>query len=142
MARPVPAETRIHVRVIVRGPLPGVAVALQLGRDGLQAPKHATKTKVTFETEATVTRTASGDLRLSGPAVQGPPSGRFLYINWGRRAGQNGSCWDRRAKVMLTLIGSEAIKKGATLEAEVEGVAGDGGPCCGTVPLRNGWQIV
>jgi len=140
-----PAGT-IRLRVLVRNPMPGVAVGMQIGRDGLQAPKPATKAKLTFETEAKVTRAPSGELRLTGPAIQGPPNARFIYVNWGRRAGQHDTVWDRRAKVMLTTLDSKRIEacqaKGATLEAEIDGVGKDGGPCCATVPLLGGWKSV
>jgi hypothetical protein len=134
----------IRLRVLVRNPIPGVAVAMQIGRDDLQPPKPATKTKLTFETEATVTRAPSGELRLTGSAIQGPPAARFIYVNWGRRAGQQDTCWDRRAKVMLTTVDRKMIEacqaKGATLETEINGTGTDGGPCCATVPLLVGWR--
>ena len=118
---------------------------MQIGRDDLQPPKPATKAKLTFETEAKITRAASGELRLTGPAVQGPPATRFLYVNWGQRAGQKDTCWDRRAKVMLTTLDRKMIEtcqaKGATLETEINGTGNDGGPCCATVPLLGGWRI-
>jgi hypothetical protein len=135
----------IRLRVLVHNPMPGVAVAMQIGRDDLQPPKPATKTKLTFETEAKVTRAPSGDLRLTGPAIQGPPNARFIYVNWGRRAGQKDTVWDRRAKVMLTTVDGKRIEscqtKGATLETEIDGIGKDGGPCCATVPLLGGWKL-
>jgi len=145
----MPAKTSppstIRLRVLVHNPMPGVAVGMQIGRDDLQPPKPATKAKLTFETEANVTRAPSGDLRLTGPAIQGPPNARFIYVNWGRRAGQNDTVWDRRAKVMLTTVDSNRIEacltKNATLETEVDGIGKDGGPCCATVPLLGGWKL-
>lgn len=141
---PTEAST-IRLRVVVHNPLAGVAVAMQVGRDGLQPPKPATKAKLTLETEAKLTRAASGALRLTGPAIQGPPAARFLYVNWGRRAGQKDTPWDRRAKVMLTTIDRKTIEacqaKGATLETEISGIGSDGGPCCATVPLLGGWRL-
>jgi hypothetical protein len=47
-----------------------------------------------------VVATATGGYTLRGPAAQGPPA-RFVYVHSGTRAGQVGSCWDRRAKVPL-----------------------------------------
>ena len=35
----------------------------------------------------------------------------------------------------------QALADGATLEAQIEGRARDGGPCCATVPLLSGWKI-
>lgn len=141
---PIAAPT-IRLRVVVLNPLAGVAVAMQIGRDDLQPPRLTTKTKLTFETDAKITRAASGALRLTGPAIQGPPAARFLYVNWGRRAGQKDTLWDRRAKVMLTTVDRKTIEaclaKGATLETQISGIGRDGGPCCATVPLLGGWRL-
>jgi hypothetical protein len=145
MAAKTSAHTTVRLRVLVRNPIPGVAVAMQIGRDDLQPPKPATKTKLTFETQAKVACTPSGEMRLTGPAIQGPPSARFIYVNWGRRAGQKDTVWDRRAKVMLTTLDRKLLEaceaKAATLEAEIDGKGTDGGPCCATVPLLGGWRL-
>lgn len=131
----------VTLRVIVRKPPPGVAFALQSGRDALIAPVSATKAKLTFEAAAKVRAAADGSLRLSGPVVQGSGDKRFLYINSGKRAGQN-----RRAKVFLTDIGSKKLgacaRNDAVLETEIDGVGRDGGPCCATVPRLGGWRVV
>jgi len=137
----------IRLRVVVRAPPKGVVFAMQIGRDQLAPPKVAGATKLVFETSAKIGVTKTGAPQLGGPAVQGPSGGRFLYINSGKRAGQADTCWDRRAKVMLGTIGAPQLRKCAAtngaLEAEIDGVAGDGGPCCATVPLRgSGWRIV
>jgi hypothetical protein len=145
MPEKAPPRSTIHLRVLVRNPIPGVAVAMQIGRDDLQAPKPATKAKLTFETEAKVVPAPSGELRLTGSAIQGPPAARFIYVNWGRRAGQKDTVWDRRAKVMLTGVDRKLIEacqtKGAILETEINGTGSDGGPCCATVPLLGGWRM-
>jgi hypothetical protein len=91
---------------------------------------------------------ADGQPTLLGPVTQGPPSDRFVYVNSGTRAGQVGSCWDRRAKVPLSGITRQLIERvqrqrGARLEVRIAGTAGDGGPACATVPLlERGWQVV
>src|SRR5262245_57611755 len=142
MTKSAAPDSRVHLRVIVHNPPAGIAVAMQIGRDELQPPKPATKTRLTFETEAKVSRTPSGELRLTGPSVQGPPSARFLYVNWGRRAGQKETLWDRRAKVMIGTIDERMVKdcqtSGRTLQTEIAGTGKDGGPCCATVPLLGG----
>lgn len=136
----------VTLRVIVRKPPPGVAFALQSGRDALIAPVSATKAKLTFEAAAKVRAAADGSLRLSGPVVQGSGDKRFLYINSGQRAGQKDTCVDRRAKVFLTDIGSKKLgacaRNDAVLETEIDGVGRDGGPCCATVPRLGGWRVV
>jgi hypothetical protein len=85
---------------------------------------------------------------LLGPVTQGPPTGRFVYLNSGQRAGQADYCWDRRAKVPLAGITQQLIDRareqpGARLEARVLGTGLDGGPACATVPLlEGGWRIL
>jgi hypothetical protein len=134
----------VRLRVIVRKPPVGVAFAMQSGSDALIAPNSTTSAKLTFETTVKLRAAADGRLRLSGPVVQGSGDKRFVYINSGKRAGQKDTFWDRRAKVFLTGIGAKQLRaaKDAVLEAEIDGVAKDGGPCCATVPLLGGWRVV
>ena len=57
-----------------------------------------------FELHVQATVRADGSLVLKGPEVQGPPAGRFVYINAGTYAGVPTSPWGRRAKVPLGRI--------------------------------------
>ncbi|TAH35273.1 MAG: hypothetical protein EYC70_13415 [Planctomycetota bacterium] len=90
---------------------------------------------------------APGALRFLGEFAQGPPAARFVYVSSGARAGQGGSCWDRRAKVPLGGITPEQARRvlageGLVLEARIGGTARDGGPMCGAVPLLGaGWTV-
>lgn len=94
-----------------------------------------------------VTR-ADGAVVLKGPEVQGPPAGRFVYINAGTYAGGPPSPWSRRAKVPLGGITPPIVQEalaspGAALRAEIHGRARDGGPAAATVPLLGaGWSVV
>ena len=57
-----------------------------------------------------------------GPLTHGPTTGRFIYINIGKSAGQFDSCWERRLKIPLDGITWEMIEKASTkmlLEAPV-----------------------
>jgi hypothetical protein len=76
---------------------------------------------------------------LGGPFVQGPPKQRFVYINIGTYAGQDGSPWSRRLKVPLIGITRKMITAGGILEARVIGTGPDGGPTCATVKDFDGW---
>lgn len=141
------APSEIALRIVVLGPPPGVAFAMQIKRDELAAPVSATKSKLVFETRAKVVADAAGAPRFTGPAIQGPAGARFIYVNSGKRAGQADSCWDRRAKIPLTSVTwnllRTAERKDGALTAEIEGLGKDGGPCCATVPLvGRGWQSV
>lgn len=150
-AQPSPnlMDQQLPLRITVIKPLPGVAIQVQRGRSELLPPSRIAHDAVTFEFAVRV-RDPHGDAppRLLGPYVQGPPMGRFVYVNSGKRAGQNESCWDRRAKVSLRSITPKQIatvlaKSGAVLEVCIAGTAQDRGPACATVPLLNGgWRIV
>jgi hypothetical protein len=122
---------------------------LQEGKDDLVPPSSDTGEQVSFDFTVNIAndRTA-GPPNLRGKSVQGPPAGRFVYINAGTYAGHADSCWSRRAKVPLAGITWELIeetlsKSGAVLEARIAGTAGDGGPVCATVRLLDGgWKIL
>lgn len=81
-----------------------------------------------------------------GPIVQGPPAGRFIYIDVGAYAGQKNTPWARRIKIPLQGIRWAVIKKaiepGHALAARIQGTGKDGGPVCATVPLFGGWQVI
>jgi hypothetical protein len=136
----------VRLRVVVEGPLPGVRLAVQQGRDGLLAPEAASGGEVAFAWDAPVTDGPDG-LRVRGPEIQGPPGGRFVYVNAGVRAGDLGSRYERRAKLPLAtlapaLLARALAEPGAVLEARVAGSARDGGPLCATVPLLGGgWRL-
>ncbi len=85
-------------------------------------------------------------LRFLGPYVHGAPESRFLYISSGQPAGDAASCWSRRAKVWLKGITADHVeavlrKKGAVLEAEIEGTGRDGGPVCASTNVLGEWRV-
>ncbi len=139
----------LPLRITLVKPPRGVPLCLQQGKDDLVPPSSASDKQVSFDFTVNIAndRTA-GPPNFRGPAVQGPPTGRFIYINAGTYAGQADSCWSRRAKVPLASITWELIeevllKSSAVLEARIAGTAGDGGPVCATVRLLDdGWKIV
>lgn len=145
---PASPRTDLPLRIVVRNPPEGVLFAVQVGREALSPPDRSSPAALVFEVSVHVDpASSSGSPRLLGPVVQGPPSGRFLYVNSGKRAGQSRTHWDRRAKVPLTGISWELIRAqqdapGSRLEAEIAGTGKDGGPCCATVPLLDGgWRL-
>ncbi len=153
MKKPSPQQAfvarELPLRVTVLRPPPQVTFALQCGQAELVAPSHVSATAISFDLQLRIgAKRPNGRPTLLGPAAQGPPDGRFLYVNSGVHAGQPGSCWDRRAKVPLTgitwtLIEAALAEPGATLESRILGTAGDGGPACATVTiLEPGWHIV
>ncbi len=131
------------------GPPPGVTWAVQSGRRELIPPTRQTVTEITFDLTVRVGGVLADDTpRLLGAVAQGPPAGRFIYVNSGTMAGQADSCWTRRAKVRLGGISGKLLRAvgatpGACLEARIAGTGRDGGPACATVPLLDGdWRIV
>ena len=138
----------LRLRVIVEGPPAGVSMQVQRGRDGLLAPTRRSQASVTFDFSVRLgpAKTASA-LRFLGEYVQGPVKGRFNYVGSGKRAGQPGSCWDRRAKVTLESTTPEQARAAlrsddGVLEVRVQGTAKDGGPFCASVPLLGrGWVL-
>lgn len=142
-------HAELPLRIVVCKPPPGVAFAIQLGKDGLITPTRVTPEALLFDVSVRVASAPIGSApRLLGPVVQGPAGARFLYVSSGVRAGQEGSVWDRRAKVPLTgltweLLRSHQATPGSRLEARIAGTGRDGGPSCATVPLLGeGWQVV
>jgi Family of unknown function (DUF5990) len=133
-------ERELAMRITVLDPPPGVTFCVQRGKTDLVPPTRVSDGHVSFDF------TLRPNLR--GPFAQGPPAGRFVYVNSGTLAGQADSCWTRRAKVPLSGITWELIEQtlsapNAVLEARIQGTAKDGGPACATVPLVDGgWRVV
>jgi len=80
-----------------------------------------------------------------GPFAQGPKDGRFIYVNSGGQAGQENTCWDRRAKLSLVSISKNIVEKvlasrSARLETSINGVGRDGGPVCASIKGLD-WRI-
>ena len=138
-------KPQITLRIVVVDPPSGATFAVQQGRTDLLAPVKASATSLIFEFPVSVADTTSQPSRITGEFAQGPPSGRFVYVNSGTLAGQTNSCWTRRAKVPLTSISNtllrSALADGLILEARIFGKARDGGPACATVPLLAGWAL-
>jgi hypothetical protein len=139
---------QLQLRITVVNPPPGVPFRLQRGQSELVAPLRESDQSLVFELDVRVgERDGTAPPRLLGPFTQGPPNGRFVYVNSGKRAGQSESCWDRRAKVPLggltwALIDEAAATPGAVMEAEIAGTGRDGGPVCASVPLARAWRVV
>ena len=139
-------ESSLALRIIVEQPPPGVRFAVQLGKHDLLAPTE-TADGLAFDVAVRCVIEARA-VRLLGPAAQGPPAARFLYVNSGTLAAQAGSCWTRRAKVSLTSINEALVRAhlenpGSRLEVRIPGVGRDGGPSCGSVRLSpDAWRVV
>lgn len=141
-------EREIPLRITLVHPPRDVVFCLQRGKAEIVSPIRATGDDLSFELSVRVRDGRPDGLpNFLGPFTQGPPTGRFVYVNSGTSAGQAGSCWTRRAKIQLSGISWALIEEAlaapdAVLEARIAGVARDGGPACATVPLlEGGWRI-
>jgi hypothetical protein len=143
----MPIELRL--RIVLVSPPAGVDFGLQEGKG---ADYRTVQTQRSdggdLRFVATVTikgGRGDGPPNFLGPLTQGPPGGRFLYIDIGKLAGQRDSEWERRIKVPLGGITWEMIERvvadpSLVLEARLPGTGRDGGPSCATVHPANGWK--
>lgn len=126
-------------------PPAGVTFAVQRARSGLLLPALSLPDSLVFEFPVLVADADAQPPRLTGEFAQGPPAGRFVYVNSGTYAGQPGSRWSRRAKVPLSGISlaliHTALGSNTALQASIRGTGKDGGPACATVPLLADWTI-
>jgi Family of unknown function (DUF5990) len=142
-----PQKTRVEVpiRITLLSPPPGVFFCVQGRDDALLDRRTSSGADLSFDVIIQAER-VEGAPRFFGDVTQGPPSGRFVYVCSGARAGQFGSGWTRRAKVPLGGISWGAVEavvqgKAQRVEARFDGTAKDGGPVCATVKLRGDWSL-
>src|SRR2546423_1069942 len=98
-------EATVHLRIVLASPPPGVDFGLQSGKGSKYETIQKRRSKgndLSFDCTVTVKENREDGLpNFSGPLVQGPPNGRFIYIDVGKLAGQADSCWERRINVPL-----------------------------------------
>jgi hypothetical protein len=147
VAKKTAAET-LSLRITVLDPPPGILWALQLRRDEIVKPTINTKKFISFDfTVEVVEDSSAAGFRLRGPAVQGRPGERFVYLRSGAYAGQTGTTIARRAKIGLEGISHKLVeavnaKRSALLEVQFAGTDSKGDPTCATVPLlKPGWHV-
>jgi hypothetical protein len=140
-------DRELPIRIVVLRVPPGVTFAIQRGKNELLPPSRATDESLIFDLRVRVSeRKGGGSPTVLGPYAHGKPDDRFIYLNSGTMAGQTESCFTRRAKIKTGGITWKLVEQtlgtaGAVLETQIEGRAGDGGPCCATVPLLGGWKV-
>jgi hypothetical protein len=143
-------ELELKLRIILEEPPHGVDFGLQMGKgtdyQTIQKQQRSKVKNLSFNGNVTVKNNRPDGLpNFLGPLAQGPPSGRFVYIDIGQCAGQTNTCWSRRMKIPLTGIDWETIEEagsGVVFEARVPGTGRDGGPTCGTVRPELGWKVI
>jgi hypothetical protein len=142
LASTIKHELQMRIRVVE--PPGDVTMKVQRGRDELLSPVKSTAKELVFEFPISVD-ISSGQPNFLGKYSQGPKDVRFVYVNSGTYAGQNPTCWSRRAKVSLMSITldqvDQALATGGTLETTFPGTGRDGGPTCASVKGIV-WQVV
>ena len=143
-------EKSISLRIVLVAPPAGVDFGIQEGKGNdykTIAVQRSKAGNLTLECTINVKGNRSdGPPNFGGPISQGPPTGRFIYIDIGKSAGQFDSCWQRRIKIPLETITWEMIDKTVDapkrfLQATIPGTGKDGGPSCATVKPIDGWKV-
>src|SRR5690242_19099798 len=136
-SRTAKTEGEVRLRIVLVDPPAGVDFGIQEGKgsDYKTIQKEPSKgSYLAFEFTVTIKDNRNDGLpNFLGPFAQGPITGRFIYIDIGKLAGQPDSCWERRIKVPLGGISWDMIEKvsadpKAVLEARLPGRGKDGGP--------------
>ena len=130
-------KIEIPLRIVVKNPLPEVSMQVQRGKNELLPPALVSKEELIFEFDISVDVSGNAPNFL-GKYAQGPKQDRFVYVNSGTYAGQQVTCWSRRAKISLMSISKGQVEETISspkkcLEATFNGTGKDGGPTCATV---------
>jgi hypothetical protein len=94
------SEIVVPLRIVLVDPPPGVDFGIQEGKGNDYKTIAIQRSKtgdLVLECALNVKgNRADGPPNFAGPISQGPPTGRFIYIDIGKSAGQLDSCWQRR----------------------------------------------
>ena len=136
-------ELTVRMRITMVRPPMGVQFCLQRGKSELVGAVIPMGHDLTFEFDVRAKLEGERSARLLGAFVQGPTTGRFLYICVGTYAGQIGSPWSRRVKVPLTGIDWPMVEgaEGRHLAAAFAGTMKDGSPAGASVKLTRLWSV-
>ena len=150
MTKESKSAAEVPIRITLVDPPLGVDFGIQEGKGNVYKTVGIQRSKAgNLQLESTIMAKdykADGLPNFVGPIIQGPPKGRFIYINVGKSAGQFDSCWRRRIKIPLDGITWEMIDlvleaSKQLLQATIPGTAKDGGPSCATVGPIDGWKL-
>ncbi|MEZ0540773.1 DUF5990 family protein [Fibrella arboris] len=141
-------EQVFDFRVIVAKPVAGAVYGVQKGSgnayETLQK-QTANSGDLRFDSALPAKRDKEGNLVLCGPLCQGPPHGRFLYLDIGSYAGQENAPFSGRLKVPLPRIPDEFREKVVGERVFVATIYGTsektGRPVGGTAKPVDGWKV-
>src|SRR5262249_48531866 len=142
-------EVELRLCIVLDAPPAGVDFGLQQGKgSGYRTFQKQRSKGIDLRFDCTVTVKDNRDDGLPnflGPLTQGPATGRFVYIDVGRLAGQRNCKWERRIKLPLSGINWDMIQQvladpKPVLEAQLPGTGKDGGPSCATVHPVQAWK--
>jgi len=133
----------LQLHITLQTPPAGVAFSLQKGHGHdfeIEQVQLSNGGDLHFNLEINV---KDGDIpSFTGPYVEGPTGGKFVYIRVGILAGQE-TGYERRIKIPLSGITREMIAKATKgIETVIPGTAKDGTPTCATVKPFAGWSVV
>ncbi len=143
-------DTVVALRINLIAPPSGVDFGIQEGKGYDYKTIQIQRSKGTdlrFDFSVTVKRNGDDGLpNFAGRLVQGPPTGRFVYIDIGKSAGQTNSEWERRIKIPLEGITMQMIDQVSDnpkrrIQASIPGTGKDSGPSCATVKPIDGWKV-
>lgn len=137
----------VSFRITIEKPFPGTCYGLQKGSGHSyetvfrQFPNGA---NLVFSFAIPVKQGKDGRPALHGPFVQGPPQGRFLYLDAGSYAGQQDAPCSGRLKIPLLGLEPDLIVQAGTgrvFTCSVAGTGRDGRAALGTVKPFEGWKL-
>lgn len=138
---------QLTIKITLKSPPAGVPFGLQRGKGEITNAARTDGSDLTFDVPVNVKTGRDGAPDFSGPFVQGPPGGRFVYIVVGKRADDASSPWDRRAKVPLRGISWELLRPldstpKPCLKVDIPGSMKDGSPVCASVKIaHDDWMV-
>jgi hypothetical protein len=122
-----------------------IYVGVQRKREVVEmVPGDASEACWTLEVDVAPGR--DGGLDFRGPWAQGKPGERFVYLSWGERDAVGHFEMFRRAKLWLTTIGDDLLRRALDSGAAIEGRLGltdaRGHPLCASVrPPVIAWSL-
>jgi hypothetical protein len=90
-----------------------VGVQRRAKRDELLGVVPGDAPGATWTLDASVTPGSDGGADFKGPYIQGPPGGRFIYLNWGTVDGPGEFHLFRRAKLWLDSVPPDVLRSAA-----------------------------